>query len=39
VVRSLEREAELDFKPGTEEFLDVVREMRRVGDRDRYARD
>jgi DnaJ-class molecular chaperone with C-terminal Zn finger domain len=39
VERSRDREAELDFKPVTEAYLDVEREMRRVGDRDRYARD
>jgi hypothetical protein len=39
VERSRDRDAELDFKPVTEAYLDVEREMRRVGDRDRYARD
>jgi hypothetical protein len=39
VERSRDREAELDFKPVTEAYLDVEREMRRVGDRDRVARD
>jgi hypothetical protein len=39
VERSRARDAELDFKPVTEAYLDVEREMRRVGDRDRYARD
>jgi hypothetical protein len=41
VDRSRDRDAELDFKPVTEAYLDVEREMRRVGDgdRDRVARD
>jgi len=39
VERSHDRNAELDFKPVTEAYLDVEREMRRVGDHDRYARD
>ena len=39
VERSHDRDAELDFKPVTEASLDVEREMRRVGDHDRYARD
>ena len=39
VERSRDRNAELDFKPVTEAYLDVEREMRRVGDRDRLARD
>ena len=39
VERSRDREAELDFKPVTEAYLDVEREMRRYGDRDRYARE
>ena len=39
VERSHDRDAELDFKPVTEAYLDVEREMRRMGDRDRYARD
>ena len=39
VERSHDRDAELDFKPVTEAYLDVEREMRRVGDHDRYARD
>jgi hypothetical protein len=39
VERTRDREAELDFKPVTEAYLDVEREMRRHGDRDRYARD
>jgi hypothetical protein len=39
VERSHDRDAELDFKPVTEAYLDVEREMRRVGDRDRYAQD
>lgn len=37
---SSDRDAELDFKPVTEAYLDVEREMRRIGDEeDRYARD
>lgn len=42
VERSRDRDAELDFKPVTEAYLDVEREMRRVDDRerrDRVARD
>src|SRR3954471_20318083 len=39
VERSHDRNAELGFKPVTEAYLDVEREMRRVGDRDHYARD
>lgn len=39
VERSSDREAALDFKSVTEAYLDVEREMRRVGDRDRVARD
>lgn len=39
VERSRDRDVELDFKPVTEAYLDVEREMRRVGSRDRYARD
>jgi outer membrane murein-binding lipoprotein Lpp len=39
VERSRDRDVELDFKPVTEAYLDVEREMRRVGDRDRVARD
>lgn len=39
VERTRDRQAELDFKPVTEAYLDVEREMRRVGTRDRYARD
>ena len=39
VERTHERDADLDFKPVTEAYLDVEREMRRYGDRDRYARD
>lgn len=39
VEHSRDREAELDFKSVTEAYLDVEREMRRVGDRDRVARD
>lgn len=39
VERSRDREAELDFKPVTEAYLDVEREMGRYGARDRYARD
>jgi hypothetical protein len=39
VERSHDRNAELDFKPVTEAYLDVERELRRVGDRDHYARD
>jgi hypothetical protein len=39
VERTHDRDAELDFKPVTEAYLDVEREMRRYGDRDRYARD
>jgi len=38
VERSHDRDAELDFKDVTEAYLDVEREMRRVGDHDRYAR-
>lgn len=39
VERTRDRDAELDFKPVTEAYLDVEREMRRYGDHDRYARD
>ena len=39
VERSHDRDAELDFKPVTEAYLDVEREMRRMGDHDRYARE
>ena len=39
VERTHDRDAEVDFKPVTEAYLDVEREMRRYGDRDRYARD
>jgi hypothetical protein len=40
VERSRSREAERDFQPVTEAYLDVEREMRsRDGKRDRYARD
>ena len=39
VERTQDRDAEMDFKPVTEAYLDVEREMRRYGDRDRYARD
>jgi hypothetical protein len=39
VERSTDRDAELDFKPVTEAYLDVEREMRRYDERDRYARD
>jgi hypothetical protein len=39
VERTHDRNAERDFKPVTEAYLDVEREMRRVGDRDHYARD
>ena len=39
VERTRDRDAELDFKPVTEAYLDVEREMRRYGDRDRVARD
>jgi len=39
VERTRDRDAEIDFKPVTEAYLDVEREMRRYGDRDRYARD
>ncbi len=42
VERSRDRDAELDFKPVTEAYLDVEREMRRVDGRerrDRVARD
>jgi hypothetical protein len=39
VEHSRDREAELDFKPVTEAYLDVEREMRSVGERDRYAHD
>ena len=38
VERSRDRDAELDFKPVTEAYLDVEREMRRVDDRDRRDR-
>jgi hypothetical protein len=36
---SSDRDAELDFEPVTEAYLDVEREMRRYGGRDRYASD
>jgi hypothetical protein len=39
VERRHDRNAEVDFKPVTEAYLDVEREMRRVGERDHYARD
>ena len=39
VERTHDRDAEVDFKPVTEAYLDVEREMRRVGERDRYAHD
>jgi hypothetical protein len=40
VERSDSRDAELDFKPVTEAYLDVERSMSRTGEkRDRYARD
>lgn len=39
VERTHARDAELDFKPVTEAYLDVEREMGRYGGRDRYARD
>ena len=39
VERTHDRDAELDFKPVTEAYLDVEREMSRYGARDRYARD
>jgi hypothetical protein len=39
VERTRDRDAELDFKPVTEAYLDVEREMGRYGGRDRYARD
>lgn len=39
VERSRDREAEMDFKPVTDAYLDIEREMRRYGERDRYARD
>jgi hypothetical protein len=39
VEHSSDREAALDFKAVTDAYLDVEREMRRVGDRDRVARD
>ena len=39
VERSHDRDAELDFKPVTEAYLDVEREMGRYGERDRYALD
>jgi hypothetical protein len=39
VERTHDREAERDFQPVTEAYLDVEREMRRYGDHDRYARD
>jgi hypothetical protein len=39
VERTQDRDAEMDFKPVTEAYLDVEREMRRYGDHDRYARD
>lgn len=40
VERARDRAAELDFKPVTEAYLDVEREMRSYGNhRDRYARD
>jgi hypothetical protein len=39
VERSSDRNAEVDFKPVTEAYLDVEREMRKYDDHDRYARD
>jgi hypothetical protein len=39
VDRTRDRDAEIDFKPVTEAYLDVEREMRRYDDRDRVARD
>ena len=39
VERTRDHDAEVDFKPVTEAYLDVEREMRRYGDRERYARD
>jgi hypothetical protein len=39
VERSSDRDAEVDFEPVTQAYLDVEREMRRYGDRDRYASD
>ena len=39
VARSRDRDAEADFKPVTEAYLDVEREVRRMGDREHYARD
>lgn len=39
VERSDSREAQSDFRPVTEAYLDVEREMRSRGDRDRYASD
>ncbi|HEY7639744.1 MAG TPA: hypothetical protein VH814_08475 [Steroidobacteraceae bacterium] len=39
VERSHDRDADRDFAPVTEAYLDVEREMRRYDDRDRYARD
>jgi hypothetical protein len=39
VEHSRDREAELDLKPVTDAYLDIEREMRRYGERDRYARD
>ena len=39
VERSRDRDAEVDFKPVTEAYLDVEREMRKYEDHDRYARD
>jgi hypothetical protein len=39
VEHTRDRDAEADFRPVTEAYLDVEREMRRYGDRDRYARD
>jgi hypothetical protein len=39
VEHSSDRDAERDFKPVTEAYLDVEREMRRYDEHDRYARD
>ncbi|GFE81709.1 hypothetical protein GCM10011487_37090 [Steroidobacter agaridevorans] len=39
VERSQSREAEQEFRPVTEAYLDVEREMRSRDDRDRYASD
>jgi hypothetical protein len=39
VEHSSDREAERDFQPVTEAYLDVEREMRRYDEHDRYASD